>query len=34
MSSLIPDAAGADHAADLCPMGMVLTMQRQHPVVQ
>ena len=29
MSSLIPDAAGADHAADLCPMGMVLTMQRR-----
>ncbi len=29
MSFMIPDAAGADQAADLCPMGMVLTAQRQ-----
>ncbi len=29
MSFMIPDAASSDQAADLCPMGMVLTAQRQ-----
>lgn len=29
MSSLISDAADADQAADLCPLGMVLTAQRR-----
>lgn len=29
MSSLMPDAADTHQAADLCPMGMVLTVQRQ-----